>query len=68
MKPTVDVYRKLQKHLDNMRQVSPAVRIPMAIPYMAVPVGATLILIDALFMLLLPQNALLKTPAEYELL
>lgn len=50
--------------IDNMRQVSPAVRIPMAIPYMAIPVGATLILIDALFMLMLPQNALLAPPEK----
>lgn len=43
--------------IDNMRQVSPAVRIPMTIPYLAVPVGAVLILINTLCMMLLPEGA-----------
>lgn len=43
--------------IDNMRQVSPAVRIPMTIPYLAIPVGATLILINSVCMMLLPEGA-----------
>jgi len=42
--------------IDNMRQVSPAVRIPMTIPYMAVPIGATLMLIKALCLMILPED------------
>ncbi len=42
--------------IDNMRQVSPAVRIPMTIPYLAIPVGATLILINTVAMMLLPEG------------
>lgn len=44
--------------IDNMRQVSPAVRIPMTIPYISVPVGATLLLINALCMMVLPAETL----------
>ncbi len=43
--------------IDNMRQVSPAVRIPMTIPYLAIPVGATLILINTVAMMLVPEDA-----------
>jgi TRAP-type C4-dicarboxylate transport system permease small subunit len=44
--------------IDNMRQVSPATRIPMMIPYMAIPVGATLMLIKVLCLMILPEGAL----------
>lgn len=44
--------------IDNMRQVSPATRIPMMIPYMAIPVGATLMLIKVLCLMILPEDAL----------
>ena len=44
--------------IDNMRQVSPATRIPMTIPYMAIPVGATLMLIKVLCLMILPEDAL----------
>ncbi|MGC9369917.1 MAG: TRAP transporter small permease [Paracoccaceae bacterium] len=44
--------------IDNMRQVSPAVRIPMTIPYLAIPVGAVLVLINTICMMLLPAEAL----------
>lgn len=50
--------------IDNMRQVSPATRIPMTIPYMAVPVGATLMLIKVLCLMLLPEDALMREQAE----
>ncbi|SDK60737.1 TRAP transporter small permease [Aliiruegeria lutimaris] len=41
--------------IDNMRQVSPAIRVPMTLPYLAVPVGAVLILINTVAMMLLPE-------------
>lgn len=44
--------------IDNMRQVSPAVRIPMTVPYMAIPVGAVLILINTICMMVLPAETL----------
>lgn len=50
--------------INNMGQVSPATRIPMTIPYMAIPVGASLMLIKVLCLMLLPENALLKEEAE----
>ena len=49
--------------MDNMRQVSPATRIPMTIPYMAVPVGATLMLIKVLCLMVLPEDVLMKEEA-----
>lgn len=49
--------------MDNMRQVSPATRIPMTIPYMAVPVGATLMLIKVLCLMFLPEDVLMKEEA-----
>jgi TRAP-type C4-dicarboxylate transport system permease small subunit len=49
--------------IDNMRQVSPATRIPMTIPYMAIPVGATLMLIKVLCLMVLPEDALMKEEA-----
>jgi TRAP-type C4-dicarboxylate transport system permease small subunit len=50
--------------IDNMRQVSPATRIPMTIPYMAVPVGATLMLIKVLCLMVLPEDALREEEAK----
>ncbi len=44
--------------IDNMRQVSPAVRIPMTVPYLAIPVGAVLILINTICMVILPAATL----------
>nr|WP_249139085.1 TRAP transporter small permease [Actibacterium sp. MT2.3-13A] len=44
--------------IDNMRQVSPAIRVPMTLPYMAIPVGAVLILINTICMMVLPAEAL----------
>jgi len=44
--------------IDNMRQVSPATRIPMTIPYLAVPVGASLMLIKVICLMILPINFL----------
>ena len=43
--------------LDNMRQVSPAIRIPMTVPYMAIPVGAALVLINTFCLMMLPEGA-----------
>lgn len=51
------IWEGLPAAIDNMRQVSPAVRIPMTIPYLAIPVGAALILINTVSMMLLPEDA-----------
>jgi len=50
--------------IDNMRQVSPATRIPMTIPYMAIPVGATLMLIKAVCLMFLPDGAFVRKETE----
>ncbi len=50
--------------IDNMRQLSPATQIPMAIPYMAIPVGATLMLVNVLCLMILPKDALKKEAAQ----
>lgn len=50
--------------IDNMRQVSPATRIPMTIPYIAIPVGASLMLVKVLCLMLLPDDALLEEESE----
>ena len=52
------IWEGLPAAIDNMRQVSPAVRIPMTVPYLAIPVGALLILINTLCMMVLPSDAL----------
>ena len=51
-----DTKSNVRTAIDNMRQVSPAVRIPMTIPYLSVPVGAVLILINTVCMMLLPED------------
>ena len=50
-----------------MRQVSPAMRVPMTFPYLAIPVGATLMLVKSLALILLPEDAILakKTRRTY---
>lgn len=40
--------------IDNMRQVSPAIRVPMTLPNLAVPVGATLMFIKVLALMIMP--------------
>lgn len=50
--------------VENMRQVSPAMRIPMTIPYLAVPVGAALMFVKALCLMFLPEAAILAEEAE----
>lgn len=52
------IWKGFPAAIDNMRQVSPAVRIPMTVPYMAIPVGAVLILINTLCMMVLPAETL----------
>jgi len=52
------IWKGFPAAIDNMRQVSPAVRVPMTIPYLAIPVGAVLIFINALCMMILPAEAL----------
>jgi len=41
----------------NYDQASPAMQIPMVIPYLAIPVGAGLMLIKILCLMVLPENA-----------
>ena len=43
--------------IDNMRQVSPAMGIPMTVPYLAIPAGASLMLIKVICLMILPENA-----------
>lgn len=50
--------------IDNMRQVSPAMRIPMTIPYLAIPVGATLMLVKVLCLAVLPEVFTANEEAE----
>ena len=50
--------------IDNMRQLSPAMQIPMTIPYLAVPVGATLMLIKVLCLMVLPEDVFKNEEAE----
>jgi TRAP-type C4-dicarboxylate transport system permease small subunit len=49
------IWKGFPAAIDNMRQVSPAIRVPMTLPYLAVPVGAVLILINTVAMMLLPE-------------
>ncbi|MDR9438752.1 MAG: TRAP transporter small permease [Halomonas sp.] len=50
--------------INNMRQVSPATRIPMTLPYMAIPVGASLMLVKVLCLMILPEDALRREAIE----
>lgn len=43
--------------IQNIEQSSPAVEIPMVIPYLAIPVGATLMLIKLACLMVLPEGA-----------
>lgn len=52
--------------LNNFRQVSPAVRIPMALPYLAIPVGATLMFLKAVILMFLPDELLAELRADGE--
>ena len=42
--------------IKNFRQVSPSVRIPMAFPYLAIPVGAALMFVKSILLMVLPEN------------
>ncbi|MDI5935775.1 TRAP transporter small permease [Halomonas kalidii] len=50
--------------INNMRQMSPATRIPMTLPYMAIPVGASLMLLKVLCLMVLPEDVLRREEAE----
>ena len=52
--------------LNNYRQVSPAVRIPMALPYLAIPVGATLMFLKAAILMFLPDEMVAELRADGE--
>ena len=43
--------------IQNIEQLSPAVEIPMVFPYLAIPVGATLMLIKVVCLMVLPTSA-----------
>lgn len=43
--------------IQNIEQLSPAMQIPMVIPYLAVPVGATLMLVKLICLIVLPEDA-----------
>ncbi|WP_165354758.1 TRAP transporter small permease [Tropicimonas sp. IMCC6043] len=57
------IWKGLPAAIDNMRQVSPAIRVPMTLPYLAVPVGAMLILINTIALMLLPDGTFDETPS-----
>ncbi len=48
----------------NIRQMSPAMQIPMIIPYIAVPVGGLLMLIKVLCLMALPEAYMLREMRE----
>ena len=50
--------------IQNAQQVSPATRIPMVIPYLAIPVGAALMLIKVLCLMVLPEDVFMKEEQE----
>lgn len=52
--------------IDNFRQVSPAIRIPMALPYLAIPVGATLMFLKAVILMFLPDDRVAELRADGE--
>ncbi|MCK5444149.1 MAG: TRAP transporter small permease [Rhodospirillaceae bacterium] len=58
------IWQGIPAAISNMRQSSPAMQIPMTIPYLAVPVGATLMLIKVLCLMILPEDALKKEEAK----
>ena len=58
------IWEGLPAAINNMRQLSPAMQIPMTIPYLAVPVGAALMLIKVLCLMVLPENAMRNEEAE----
>lgn len=51
------IWEGFRAAIQNMEQLSPAMQIQMAIPYMAVPVGATLMLVKLLCLMVLPEGA-----------
>jgi len=42
--------------IKNFRQVSPSVRIPMTFPYLAIPVGAALMLVKSVLLMVIPEE------------
>lgn len=60
------MWRGFPAALDNFRQVSPATRIPMALPYLAIPVGATLMFLKAAILMVLPDELLAELRADGE--
>lgn len=52
------IWKGFPAAIDNMRQVSPAIRVPMTLPYLAVPVGAVLVLINTIALMVRPDETL----------
>jgi len=51
------IWQGFRAAIQNIEQLSPAMEIQMAIPYLAVPVGATLMLVKVLCLMVLPEGA-----------
>lgn len=55
-----------QAAIVNLSQRSPAVEIPMVLPYLAVPVGAALMLVKVICLLALPEGGVASIHASQE--
>lgn len=58
------IWEGIPAAINNFSQNSPAMQIPMTLPYLAVPVGAALMLIKVLCLMVLPEDALKHEEAE----
>lgn len=52
------LWEGLPAALNNYRQVSPSMRVPMTFPYLAIPVGAALMLVKTFILMVLPEEQL----------
>ena len=52
------IWKGFPAALNNIRQVSPAIRVPMTIPFLAIPVGAVLMLVNTVCLAIVPPDAL----------
>ena len=58
------IWKGFPAAIENVRQVSPAMRVPMTLPYLAIPVGASLMLIKSVALMFLPEDAILDEEGE----
>ena len=58
------IWEGIPAAIENMRQSSPAMQIPMTIPYLAVPIGAALMLVKVLCLMVLPENVMRNEETE----